>query len=71
MKAARSVRSTALILATAGALALAAPTAAFGQEEAAASTRLTEAEIEALYHARTDSARRPTVGTIGMSCVPV
>ena len=57
MKAARSVRSTALILATAGALAPAAPTAAFGQEEAAGSTRLTEAEIEALYHARTDSAR--------------
>lgn len=57
MKAARSGRTAALILATGGALAVGLPTAAFGQEGGAASTRLTEAEIEALYHARTDSAR--------------
>jgi uncharacterized protein (DUF305 family) len=57
MKAARSARLTALLLATGGVLAMAVPTAALGQETATQSTRLTEAEIEALYHARTDSAR--------------
>lgn len=57
MKSARSGRTAALILATGGALALGLPTAASGQEGGTGSTRLTEAEIEALYHARTDSAR--------------
>jgi uncharacterized protein (DUF305 family) len=57
MKAARSARLTALLLATGGVLAMAVPTAALGQETTTQSTRLTEAEIEALYHARTDSSR--------------
>jgi uncharacterized protein (DUF305 family) len=48
---------TALVLAIAGALALVVPSDASGQERATGSNRLTEAEIEALYHARTDSAR--------------
>ena len=57
MQGVRSGRTAALILATGGALMLGLPRAAFGQEEGTGSTRLTEAEIEALYHARTDSAR--------------
>ena len=57
MKAARSGRTAALVLATGAALALGFPADAAAQEEGAQSSRLTEAEIEALYHARMDSAR--------------
>jgi len=57
MKASRFGRAAALILATGGALTVGSPTAAFGQEDDGGSTRLTEAEIEALYHARIDSSR--------------
>jgi uncharacterized protein (DUF305 family) len=57
MKLLRSGRSAAVNFSAIGLLLLAAPPIAVAQDEGSGSQRLTEAEIEALYHARTDSAR--------------